>query len=141
MNNPSLLTRTTTASLKDVCARLPEIAGKHKFGHLGTHDLREKMVSKGVPFDRECRVFEVCNPQQAQSILLGDINVSAALPCRISVYEEKGRTVLATIEPAALLGLFGAPPPGAEKIAEEVRTALVAIMEETCAVPGAARAT
>jgi uncharacterized protein (DUF302 family) len=115
-----------------VAARLPEVAKAHKFGVLGVHDLKEKMNSKGVPFARECRVFEVCNPQQAQMILNGNISVSAALPCRISVYPEGDRTVLATIEPAELLGLFGPAPAGAEAVASEVRKELVAIMEEVC---------
>lgn len=130
--NSSIITRSTTASLETVAARLPEIAKQHKFGVLGVHDLKEKMTSKGVPFDRECRVFEVCNPQQAGLILGGNISVSAALPCRISLYVEGARTVLATIEPAALLGLFGPGSGDGEKIADEVRNELVQIMEEAC---------
>lgn len=128
----SIITRTTAAGLEEVCARLPDIATKHKFGVLGTHDLKEKMRSKGVPFERECRVFEVCNPHQAQAILNNDMSVSAALPCRISVYREDGRTVLATIEPSSLLALFGGDSPGASAIAAEVKTALMAIMDEVC---------
>jgi uncharacterized protein (DUF302 family) len=131
--NPSIITRSTPASLETVTARLPDISKAHQFGVLAVHDLKEKMNSKGVPFERECRVFEVCNPQQAQLILSGNISVSAALPCRISVYAEGGRTVLATIEPASLLGLFGAPPAGAEAVAAQVRQELVTIMEEVCA--------
>jgi len=131
--NSSLLTRTTPHSLSAVCERLPAIAAKHKFGVLGVHDLKEKMQSKGVPFERECRVFEVCNPQQAQKILLGNIGVSAALPCRISVYADAGKTILASIEPSVLLGIFGPGSPAAEAIAAEVRTSLLAIMDETCA--------
>lgn len=126
------ITRTSNASVKEVCARLPDIAAKHKFGVLGVHDLKEKMNSKGVPFEQECRVFEVCNPQQAQRILSRDITVSVALPCRVSVFSEDGRTVLATIDPTALLGLFGASEAGGSAIADEVRQELVAIMEETC---------
>ncbi len=128
-----LLIRTTTQSLATVCERLPAIATKHKFGVLGVHDLKEKMQSKGVPFERECRVFEVCNPQQAQKILLGDIRVSTALPCRISVYADAGQTVLAAIEPSILLGIFGPGSADAEAIAAEVRISLISIMDETCA--------
>jgi uncharacterized protein (DUF302 family) len=130
--NSSLITRSTTAPLETVAARLPGIAKEHKFGVLGVHDLKEKMTSKGVPFERECRVFEVCNPQQAQLILNGNIAVSAALPCRISLYAEGARTVLATIDPDALLGLFGPSNEGAEQIAAEVRNELVQIMDEAC---------
>lgn len=132
--NSSLITRSTTAPLESVAARLPEIARQHKFGVLGVHDLKEKMTSKGVPFERECRVFEVCNPQQAQLILNGNIAVSAALPCRISLYPDGVRTVLATIDPEALLGLFGPSNGGAERIAAEVRNELIAIMDEASQV-------
>ena len=128
----TIITRTSPGSFEAVCGRIPTAAAKHKFGVLGMHDLREKIVAKGLPFERECRVFEVCNPQQAQLILSGDIAVSTALPCRISVYVEDGKTVLATIEPTALLGLF---PPSSEgrRIAEEVRASLLAIMDDSCA--------
>lgn len=132
--NSSLITRSTTAPLESVAARLPEIARQHKFGVLGVHDLKEKMTSKGVPFERECRLFEVCNPQQAQLILNGNIAVSAALPCRISLYPDGVRTVLATIDPEALLGLFGPSNGGAERIAAEVRNELIAIMDEASQV-------
>ena len=128
----STITRTSKAPFQDVCARLPAIAAQHKFGVLGVHDLKEKMNSKGVPFDRACSVFEVCNPQQAQRILSADIGVSAALPCRISAYSEGGETVLTTIDPSALLALFAPDQKGGEQIADEVRTELIAIMEEAC---------
>ena len=125
-----LITRTTALPLETVCQRLPEISASHKFGVLATHNLREKMESKGVPFGRECRVIEVCNPKQAQIVLNQAIAVSTALPCRISIYEEGGRTVLATIKPTALLTMFAAP--GAAATAREVEDELVRIMDETC---------
>jgi uncharacterized protein (DUF302 family) len=129
MKSDILIVKSSTAPLERVCQRLPEVAQKHKFGVLGTHDLKEKMVSKGVPFERECRVYEVCNPQQAQRVLTQAMAVSTALPCRISVYEENGRTVLATIKPTAMLTMFEVP--GAAAIAREVEDAMIAIMEET----------
>jgi len=58
------------------------------------------------------------------------IEISTALPCRISVYEEDGRTILATIKPTALLTMFNAP--GAAATAKEVETTMVRIMDETC---------
>jgi uncharacterized protein (DUF302 family) len=130
MPNDFVITRSTTLPLETVCSRLPEIATSHKFGVLATHNLREKMVSKGVPFDRECRVIEVCNPQQARDVLSQAIEISTALPCRISVYEEGGRTILATIKPTSLLTLFGIP--GAASAAQVVEDTMVRIMDETC---------
>ena len=37
------------------------------------------MAKKGVMFARECRIFEVCNPHQAQRVLEANLEVSAAL--------------------------------------------------------------
>jgi uncharacterized protein (DUF302 family) len=125
-----VLTRSTTLPLETVCQRLPEVATSHKFGVLATHNLREKMESKGVPFHRECRVIEVCNPRQAQEVLTQAIEISTALPCRIAIYEEGGRTILATIKPTALLAMFGVP--GAAAAAQEVEDTMVRIMDETC---------
>jgi uncharacterized protein (DUF302 family) len=128
MPNELLIIRSTTQSLDTVCQRLPEIAQKHQFGVLGTHDLKQKMESKGVPFSRECRVFEVCNPKQAQAVLTRSIEISTALPCRIAVYVENGRTTLATIKPTALLNLFNTPEAAA--VAQEVEATMTRIMEE-----------
>jgi len=90
MKSSKLIERTSSHPLEAICERLPEVAQKHKFGVLGTHDLKAKMASKGVAFDRECRVFAVCNPQQAKGVLECSMEISTALPCRISVYEEGG---------------------------------------------------
>ena len=84
--------------LDRVAKDLEAAVARHKFGVLGVHDLRAKMAEKGVPFARECRIFEVCNPHQARKVLEANMEVSTALPCRISVYEEGGRTKLATIK-------------------------------------------
>jgi uncharacterized protein (DUF302 family) len=128
MKSDYLITRTTAAALDSVCQSLPEIAQRHRFGVLGMHNLKEKMASKGVAFGRECRVFEVCNPHQAKEVLSRAMEISTALPCRISVYEEGGRTVLATLKPTILLGLFDAP--GAAPAAQEVEDTIVKIMDE-----------
>ena len=129
MANDLVITRSSALPLETVCQRLPEISASHKFGVLGVHNLREKMESKGVPFARECRVFEVCNPRHAQTVLSQEIEISTALPCRISVYEEGGRTILATIKPTMMLTMFHAP--GAAATAQEVEDTMIRIMDET----------
>ena len=114
--------------LDRVAADLVEATARNKFGVMGVHNLREKMNEKGVAFERECRIFEVCNPQQAKKVLEANLEISTALPCRISVYEEAGRTRLATIKPTAMLSLF--PNPELRSVAEDVEATIVRIMEE-----------
>ena len=86
------------------------------------------MAEKGVAFAPECRVYEVCNPHQAKKVLEANLEMSTALPCRISVYEEGGRRKLATIMPTTLITLYRTP--ALRGVAEEVEAALVAIMTE-----------
>ncbi len=131
MSNDLLITRSSSLPLETICQRLPEVATRHQFGVQAVHNLREKMESKGVPFARECRVIEVCNPRHAQVVLTEEIEISTALPCRIAVYEEDGKTILATMKPTAMLSIFNAP--GAAATAREVETVMIRIMDETCA--------
>ena len=118
----------STKPLTQLTADLERAVTRHKFGVLGVHDLKAKMAEKGVPFARECRIFEVCNPHQAKKVLEANLEISTALPCRISVYEEGGRTKLATIRPTALIGLY--PNPELKGVAEEVEETLIQIMVE-----------
>jgi uncharacterized protein (DUF302 family) len=118
----------SSSSLDEVTEALPLAVARHKFGVLGVHDLRARMAEKGVAFGRECRIYEVCNPHQAKRVLEANLEISTALPCRISVYEEDGRTKLATIRPTALIGLYSSPE--LKRVAEEVEHSLVAIMAE-----------
>ena len=118
----------STKPLARVVTDLEQAVTRHKFGVLGVHDLKTKMTEKGVPFTRECRIFEICNPHQAKQVLEANLQVSTALPCRISVYEEDGRTKLATIRPTALIGLFGTTE--LRHVAEEVEKTMITIMAE-----------
>jgi uncharacterized protein (DUF302 family) len=92
------------------------------------HNLKETMARKGVEFARECLIFEVCQPQQAKTVLDENMSVFTALPCRISIYEEGGTTILATLKPTMLLAMFNAPQ--LEQVAQDVEDTMVKIMQE-----------
>ena len=84
------------------------------------------MNEKGIPFEKDCLVFEICDPLNAKAVLEADMAISTALPCRISVYTAGGKTKLATLSPVALLALFGKPE--LSKVAEEVQRTIYGIM-------------
>jgi uncharacterized protein (DUF302 family) len=69
---------------------------EHGFGVLHVHDLGGTLRSKGVPFEEQCKVFEVCNPGQAAKVLSTDMRLNMALPCRISVFTERAKPGLAS---------------------------------------------
>ena len=62
-----------------------------------------------MDFDRDCLIYEICNPQQAKKVLEANPVISTALPCRVSLYSEGALVNLAMIRPTALLGMFNTP--------------------------------
>lgn len=130
--NDTIFSVKTGKPLETVCEDLRRSVAEHQFGVMTEHNLKETMAKKGVAFDQECRIFEVCNPHQAKTILEGDMAMSTALPCRISVYREGEETVLSTIRPTALLGMLmggDGGNGGAAAVAEEVEVTMAAIMD------------
>ena len=119
---------STDKTVSVAAAALQAAVQANHFGVMQVHNLKETMAKKGVDFARECLIFEVCQPQQAKKVLEQNMSVSTALPCRISIYEEGGKTILATLRPTTLLAMFNAPQ--LEGVAQEVEDKIVKIMKE-----------
>jgi len=126
-----LITFSTNKSVNETAAALQAAVPANNFGVMHVHNLKETMMKKGLEFAHECLIFEVCQPQQAKKILEENMDVSTALPCRISIYEEGGKTILATLKPTVLLAMFNAPQLAA--VAQEVENTIVRIMKEAAA--------
>lgn len=92
---------------------------RNGFGVLHIHDLGNTLRSKGIAFDEQCKIFEVCNPVQAAKVLATDMRLNMALPCRISVFTEKGGTKIGLIRPAEMLASLSEDPELAQ-VAKEV---------------------
>lgn len=115
-------------TIDQVCQDLEKAVVAHKFGVMTIHNLKETMNKNGVAFERECRIFEVCNPQQAKKVLEREMEMSTALPCRISVYTEGDKVKLATLKPTALVSQLNIPD--LQPTAKEVEEILIQIMKE-----------
>jgi uncharacterized protein (DUF302 family) len=126
-----LVELSTDKTVSEAAAALQAAVQANHFGVMQVHNLKETMAKKGVEFARECLIFEVCQPQQAKTVLDQNMSVSTALPCRISIYEEGGKTILATLKPTTLLAMFNAPQ--LEGVAREVEDTIVKIMQEAAA--------
>lgn len=123
-----LVRMSTRKSVSDTAAALQAAVEANHFGVMQVHDLEKTMAKKGVELSRECLIFEVCQPEQAKRVLEAEMSVSTALPCRISIYEDGGKTTLATLKPTTLLTLFNVPQ--LEGVANEVEETIVRIMKE-----------
>lgn len=115
-------------TLAEIASGLEAAAQRHKFGVIAVHDLKAKMKEKGVEFERECLIYEVCNPHQAKMVLEANAEISTVLPCRISVYSEGAGLTLATLRPTALIDLFQTP--ALRAVAQEVEEVIIKMMNE-----------
>ena len=102
---------------------------RNGFGVLHIHDLGETLRSKGIDFTEQCRVFEVCNPIQAAKVLATDMRLNMALPCRISVFTENGKTRIGLIKPAQMLSSLSQDKSLAE-VAAEVENKTITMVDE-----------
>lgn len=108
---------------------LQEAVARNGFGVLYVHDLGTTLRSKGVEFSEECKVLEVCNPVQAGRVLTTDMRLNMALPCRISVYTEGGKTRIGMIKPAKMLADLSEDP-SLRGVADEVEAKTVKMIDE-----------
>lgn len=99
------------------------------FGVMHIHDLGATLRSKGITFDEECKIFEVCNPAQAAKVLSADMRLNMALPCRISVYTEHGQTKIGLIKPVQMLAALSADAELAQ-VAKELEEKTIQIVND-----------
>jgi len=99
------------------------------FGVMHVHDLAATLRSKGIAFEEQCRVFEVCNPQQAAKVLSADMRLNMALPCRISVFTDKGSTKIGLIKPVQMLAALSQSP-ALLQVAREVEEKTIQMVDE-----------
>jgi len=85
--------------------------------------------SKGIEFEEQCKVFEVCNPAQAAKVLSTDMRLNMALPCRISVFTDKGKTKIGLIKPVQMLSALSQEAALVE-VAKEVETKTIQMVDE-----------
>lgn len=123
-----LIKLSTDKTVSETATALQSAVTANHFGVMQVHNLKETMNKKGVEFAHECLIFEVCQPQQAKKVLNENMSVSTALPCRISVYEDGCKTILATLKPTTLLAMFNTPQ--LKNVAQEVEDAITKIMQE-----------
>ena len=119
----------TNKSFDQASTDLEAAVKRHQFGVLHVHDLGSTLRSKGVEFSDECKVFEVCNPGQAAKVMALDMRLNMALPCRISVYTEKGKTRIGLIKPAAMLATLSQDA-SLLQIADEVEKLTLQMIDE-----------
>lgn len=124
-----LISYETTKSLDEVRQTIEEKAKEKGFGVMAVHEVSNILESKGVPINYRCVIVEVCSPRHASKVLSVDPYISTAMPCRITIFEQDGKTIISTIAPTEMLSMFERPE--LEDVATEVEELMEQIMEES----------
>jgi uncharacterized protein (DUF302 family) len=119
----------TAKSFDQASADLEQAVKRLGFGVLHVHDLATTLRNKGIAFEEQCKVFEVCNPQQAAKVLSTDMRLNMALPCRISVFTDRGKTKIGLIRPVQMLSALS-PDAALVQIAREVEDKTIQMVNE-----------
>ncbi|MCF7817249.1 MAG: DUF302 domain-containing protein [Kiritimatiellales bacterium] len=119
----------TDKSVEQAVADVAAAAKEHQFGVLHIHNLQQTMKNKGVDFANECQILEICNPHKAKAVLMADMSLNMALPCRISVYAENGQTKIGMIKPKAMLAALS-DSKELLAVAQEVEDTTIAIINQ-----------
>ena len=98
-----IMSVTSSKSLDELDQDFRKAVQRHKFGVLNVLDLKQTLGNKGIVLERECRVYDICNPQAASTALNTDMSVSVVLPCRVSVYQDGQTLTIATVKPTDLM--------------------------------------
>ncbi|MFN3946883.1 MAG: DUF302 domain-containing protein [Aquificaceae bacterium] len=122
------ITYESKKSVDEVKEALQDKAKEKGFGVMAVHEVSQILENKGVPINYRCVIVEVCSPKHASQALSTDPYIATAMPCRIAIFEEDGKTLISTIAPTDMLDIFERPE--LEDVAREVEKLIEEIMEE-----------
>lgn len=119
---------TTDKSFTEAIESLKISLSNHNFGVLNELNFQDTLKAKGVDFDQEFHLLEVCNPHKAKEVLNQELEMGFFLPCKVAVYKKSGQTYIGMPLPTKLMGMVGNV--ALLEVAQEVEDVLVASIEE-----------
>lgn len=106
---------------------LKENLSVQHFGVLWEMNFLDKLREKGLEFDTNFKVLEVCNPQKAKKVLDSTLEAGYFLPCKMTVYEKENKIYIGMLKPTALIENFNND--ALMVIAKEVEATLKYVIE------------
>ena len=93
-------------TIHETITKLEEELKKEEFGVLWTFNVKDKLTEKGITFDQDFVILEVCNPKEAKNVLEQNPYVSYFLPCKIVVFKDKEHTKIGLPRPTFLINML-----------------------------------
>ncbi len=111
--------KKTDKSVVEAVEAIKNNLPKYEFGVLWEVNFKDKINDKGLDFEDDYVVLEVCNPKQAKDVLDINVHIGYVLPCKMIVRSNSGQTYIGMTDPAALIQLFDSK--GLEDIGLSIR--------------------
>lgn len=107
---------------------LKKTLSENSFGVLWELNFKDKLAEKGLDFQHNFKVLEVCNPKQAKEVLDRHIEVGYFLPCKMVVYEKENSVFMGMMRPTSMIGMLEQEE--LLSIAQQVETVLKKALDE-----------
>jgi len=75
----------------------------HNFALLQSYNYHQIVESKGFPIKRKTYIYDICQAKTASMMLASNPEFSVFMPCTLSMYEENGKTIIATMNMEIML--------------------------------------
>ena len=119
----------TKKSMAEAIHDLEVSLKEEQFGVLWMFDIKEKLEEKGLEFEKEFKVLEVCNPHEAKKELNENDMAGYFLPCKIIVFEKEGKTKIGMPKPSSLISMLG--DQNLEQIAQDIEGRLINCIDKS----------
>lgn len=113
----------TNKTFEGAIVDLKDSLEKNNFGVLWELNFKDKLMEKGLDFEHNFKILEVCNPKKAKEVLDIHLEVGYFLPCKMVVYEKENSVYVGMLKPTQLIGISGKDD--LIGIAEEVEEELI----------------
>lgn len=91
-------------TIEQISSKISAACETYKFSLLQTYVYHEILESKGFPIKRKVFIYEICQAKVAALMLTDHPEFSVFMPCKISIYENEGKTILSTMNMELVLG-------------------------------------
>lgn len=106
--------------------KLQNEAAENGFRVLHVHNVQQTLADKGFNIGK-FSIVEVCNAKFAYKLLTKEIEYGTMLPCKINIYEDKGKVWISTPLPTDMVERFEMA--GAKEVAAEVEIILKKVID------------
>ena len=89
-----MLIYTSNKSVKEIDLVFEKETINVGMGLLKTYNYAEMVADKGFPIEGDVMVYEICQAKIASKVLTTNRDFAPFMPCRISVYDNNGKTMI-----------------------------------------------